>query len=111
MTVVPFFRPEIDESDIAAVVETLRSGWITTGPKVQEFEAAFARYVGAPHAVAVSSCTAALHLSMLAAGDDFVTILEGYPWMEREDILACLAYAQKVVGHERVEPFILEKSA
>src|SRR3989475_8773554 len=68
MTVVPFFRPEIDESDIAAVVETLRSGWITTGPRVQQFEAAFARYVGAPHAVAVSSCTAALHLALAALG-------------------------------------------
>ena len=50
-------------------------------------------------------------LSMLAAGDDAATILEGYPWMEREDILACLEYAQRIVGHERVEPFMLEKSA
>jgi len=66
--VVPFFRPEIDESDIAAVVETLRSGWITTGPKVQEFEATFARYVGARHAVALNSCTAALHLALAALG-------------------------------------------
>ena len=45
MTVVPFFRPEIDEDDIAAVVATLRSGWVTTGPKVQEFEIAFANVV------------------------------------------------------------------
>lgn len=43
-------------------------------------------------------------LSMLAAGDDMETILEGYPWLEREDILACLAYAHRLVGHERVEP-------
>ena len=50
-------------------------------------------------------------LSMLAAGDSFETILEGYPWMERKDILACLEYARRVVGHERVELFILEKSA
>lgn len=43
-------------------------------------------------------------LGMLAAGDSMETILEGYPWLEREDILACLAYARRVVGHERIEP-------
>lgn len=43
-------------------------------------------------------------LGMLAAGDDVNTLLEGYPWLEREDILACLAYAHRLVGHERVEP-------
>jgi uncharacterized protein (DUF433 family) len=43
-------------------------------------------------------------LGMLAAGDDMDTILEGYPWLEREDILACLEYAQKIVGNERMEP-------
>jgi uncharacterized protein (DUF433 family) len=43
-------------------------------------------------------------LGMLAAGDDVDTILEGYPWLEREDIQACLAYARRLVGHERVEP-------
>jgi len=46
-------------------------------------------------------------LGMLAVGDDFETILEGYPWLENEDILACLAYARKVVGHERIEPAIM----
>lgn len=45
-------------------------------------------------------------LGMLAAGDDFDTLLEGYPWLEREDLLACLAYACRVVGHERVEPLM-----
>lgn len=47
-------------------------------------------------------------LGMLAAGDSVETVLEGYPWLEREDILACLAYARKVVGHERVEPLVVE---
>ena len=42
-------------------------------------------------------------LAMLAAGDSVETLLEGYPWLEREDVLACLAYARRVVGHERVE--------
>jgi uncharacterized protein (DUF433 family) len=50
-------------------------------------------------------------LGMLASGDTFETILEGYPWLDREDILACLAFARRVVGHERVEPLILEKVA
>jgi len=68
MKSVPFFRPEIDDGDIAAVLDVLRSGWLTTGPRVKEFEATFARYVGAPHAVAVSSCTAALHLALAALG-------------------------------------------
>src|SRR5438128_11143663 len=68
MKSVPFFRPEIDDGDIAAVLDVLRSGWLTTGPRVKEFEAAFARYVGAAHAVAVSSCTAALHLALAALG-------------------------------------------
>lgn len=50
-------------------------------------------------------------LGMLAAGDDFDTLLEGYPWLEREDILACLAYAHRLVEHERVEPLIVSAAA
>lgn len=45
-------------------------------------------------------------LAMLAAGDSPETILEGYPWLERQDIQACLVYARRLVGHERVEPFL-----
>jgi dTDP-4-amino-4,6-dideoxygalactose transaminase len=63
-----FGSPSIEEADIAAVVEALRSGSIGTGPRTAEFEQAFAEYVGVRHAVAVSSGTAALHLSLLAAG-------------------------------------------
>lgn len=47
-------------------------------------------------------------LGMLAAGDTAETVLEGYPWLEREDIQACLVYARRLVGHERVEPLLLE---
>ena len=46
-------------------------------------------------------------LGMLAAGDDHETLLQGYPWLEPEDILACLAYARRVVGRERVEPLLV----
>jgi dTDP-4-amino-4,6-dideoxygalactose transaminase len=65
---LPFHVPEIGEEDISAVAETLRSGWITAGPKVKDFEARFARFTGAGHAVAVNSGTAALHLALEAAG-------------------------------------------
>src|SRR5215210_1645363 len=65
---VPFFRPELSEAEIAEVVDTLRSGWLTTGPRVKRFEEDLAAAVGAPHAVAVNSCTAALHLAVEALG-------------------------------------------
>ena len=75
--VVPFSPPAIGADEIAEVVKTLESGWLSTGPRVQRFEAAFARYVGASHAVALNSCTAGLHLSLLSAGigpgDEVVT--------------------------------------
>lgn len=67
-TVLPYGRQNIDDQDIAAVAEVLRSDWLTTGPKVPEFEAAFAEYVGAQYAVAVSNGTAALHAAMHALG-------------------------------------------
>lgn len=50
-------------------------------------------------------------LGMLAAGDTPETILEGYDWLEADDIQACLAYAHRLVGHERVEPFLIESAA
>ncbi len=65
---VPFFRPEIGEDEVQEVVSALRSGWLTTGPRVKRFEDEFAKSVGAPHAVAVNSCTAALHLAVEALG-------------------------------------------
>ncbi len=65
---LPYGRQSIDEDDIAAVVETLRSDWLTTGPKVGEFEEAFAAWVGARYAVSFSSGTAALHGAAFAAG-------------------------------------------
>jgi len=63
---IPYSRQSIDEEDIQAVVEVLRSDWLTTGPRVAEFEEVFAHYVGAKEAVAVSSGTAALHCAMYA---------------------------------------------
>jgi len=65
---LPFYVPDITEDEIQAVVETLRSGWLTTGAKARQFEEDFARYIGCPHAVAVNSGTAALHLALDAVG-------------------------------------------
>jgi len=67
---IPYGRQTLDDEDINAVVEVLRSDWLTTGPKVAEFEEAFSRYVGAKYAIAVSSGTAALHAAMFALGID-----------------------------------------
>jgi UDP-4-amino-4-deoxy-L-arabinose-oxoglutarate aminotransferase len=76
-TFLPFSLPGIDEKDINGVVEVLKSGWITTGPKCDAFEKAFAAYVGAPHACALTSATAGMHLVLLALhpkpGDEVIT--------------------------------------
>ena len=67
-SMIPYGRQSIGEDDIAAVAETLTSDWLTTGPKIQEFEAAVCRLAGAEYGVAVSSGTAALHAAMFAIG-------------------------------------------
>ena len=65
---VPVARPSFGAAEERAVVDVLRSGWVSQGPKVAEFERRFAHYVNAQHAIAVSSCTTALHLAMIASG-------------------------------------------
>jgi dTDP-4-amino-4,6-dideoxygalactose transaminase len=65
---IPLTRPYFDEEEIEELKEVLESGWVSQGPKTKEFEDAFAKYIGAKHAVAVTNCTAALHLSLLAIG-------------------------------------------
>ncbi|MGH7788201.1 MAG: DegT/DnrJ/EryC1/StrS family aminotransferase [Candidatus Binatia bacterium] len=65
---LPFHRPSVDQAEIDAVVDTLRSGWLTMGPKTRAFEEQFAEAVTAPHGVAVSSATAGLHLGLDALG-------------------------------------------
>jgi len=76
-SLLPYGRQSVDEADIQAVVDVLRSDWLTTGPKVGEFEEAFAAEVGAVHAVCFSSGTAALHAAAftagLKAGDEAIT--------------------------------------
>jgi dTDP-4-amino-4,6-dideoxygalactose transaminase len=74
---LPFAMPDIGEEEISAVVDCMRSGWLTTGPKAREFEAAFAAHLGAKHAVAVNSATAGLHLALealeIGPGDKVIT--------------------------------------
>src|SRR5215475_9527436 len=73
---IPFHVPEIGHAEIESVVETLRSGWLTTGSKVKRFEEEFSKYLGCSHAIAVNSGTAALHLALDAiridAGDEVI---------------------------------------
>jgi dTDP-4-amino-4,6-dideoxygalactose transaminase len=74
---IPFHRPSIGDEEIAEVVDTLRSGWLTTGPKTAQFERDFALYVQSPYALATNSCTAGLHLALAALdigpGDEVIT--------------------------------------
>jgi dTDP-4-amino-4,6-dideoxygalactose transaminase len=97
---LPFNRPDITEIEIAEVVDTLRSGWLTTGPKTRAFEAQFATYVGAQHAVAVNSCTAGLHIALAAAG-----IGPG-----DEVIVPTMTFAAtaNVVIHQRAQPVFVD---
>ncbi|HLF55376.1 MAG TPA: aminotransferase class I/II-fold pyridoxal phosphate-dependent enzyme [Thermoanaerobaculia bacterium] len=82
-TPLPFALPSIGVEEEAAVLETLRSGWLTAGPKTRRFEELFAERVGARHAVATNSCTAALHLALVALGvtrdDEVVTSPVTFP--------------------------------
>ena len=74
---LPFSPPSLTEAEVAEVVDTLRSNWITTGPKTKRFEQEMAAYLGAPAALALSSCTAALHLALvledIGPGDEVIT--------------------------------------
>jgi dTDP-4-amino-4,6-dideoxygalactose transaminase len=82
-TLLPFFRPELGKEEEEAVLAVLRSGWLTTGPVGERFEAAFRADVGVRHALAVSSCTAGLHLILHAAGvgpgDEVITSPMTFP--------------------------------
>ena len=79
---IPITKPLIGEEEVQAAAQALRSGWVSQGPRVAEFEESFAAYVGAPHACAVSNCTTALHLALLAVGvqpgDQVITVSHSF---------------------------------
>ncbi len=68
MPLIPFHKPHLGREEIEEVIDTLKSGWLTTGPKTKKFEVEFSEYIGLKHSVAVNSCTAALHLALEAVG-------------------------------------------
>ena len=80
--IVPVARPVIGDAEMRAIQRPLLSGWLTQGPEVLAFEREFAAFTGAPHACAVSNCTTALHLALLAAGvrrgDEVVTVSHSF---------------------------------
>jgi len=82
MQQIPVAKPVLDEREVEAVRRVVLSGWVTQGPEVAAFEKEFAAYVGAPHAVAVSNCTTALHLALLAVGvkadDEVITVSHSF---------------------------------
>ena len=95
-----FGSPLIGEEEIQEVVDTLRSGWIGTGPKTQRFEAAFAQYIGCQHAIALNSCTAGLELALVAAG-----IGEGDEVITTPMTFAATA---NVIVHQRAVPVLAD---
>src|SRR6185312_6931696 len=82
MQQIPVAKPILDEREVEAVRRVILSGWVTQGPEVAAFEREFATIVGAPHATAVSNCTTALHLALLAvgvgAGDEVITVSHSF---------------------------------
>ncbi|QRM57737.1 DegT/DnrJ/EryC1/StrS family aminotransferase [Sinorhizobium sp. BG8] len=79
---IPVAKPQLDEQEVEAVRRVVLSGWVTQGPEVAAFEAEFAEYVGAPYACAVSNCTTALHLALMAVGvgpgDEVITVSHSF---------------------------------
>jgi perosamine synthetase len=118
---IPYGRQHIDDDDIQAVVEVLHSTWLTTGPKVKEFEEAFARHTGTKHAVAVSNGTAALHAAMYALnigpGDEvivpaitFVATANAVVYQGATPVFADVDPENLLINTERIEEWITSKT-
>ena len=102
-TFLPFALPDVDGSELAEIQEVLESNWITTGPKTRQFEADFAAAVGARYAIAVSSCTAALHLALESIGirEGDVVLTSPYTFAATAEVIR---YFKAVPAFVDVEP-------
>jgi dTDP-4-amino-4,6-dideoxygalactose transaminase len=78
MLKIPFYKPSIGTEEIDEVVATLKSGWLTTGPKTKKFEREFADHLRHKHAIAVNSCTAALHLALAESQFSWRFLVQGW---------------------------------
>ncbi|WP_437216158.1 UDP-4-amino-4-deoxy-L-arabinose aminotransferase [Pectobacterium sp. LFLA-215] len=100
---LPFSRPNMGEEEIAAVAEVLRSGWITTGPKCQQLEQAFCQQVGCQQAIAVSSATGGMHVTLMALGiglgDEVIT--PSQTWVSTVNIITLLGAEPVMVDVDR----------
>ncbi|WP_260958548.1 UDP-4-amino-4-deoxy-L-arabinose aminotransferase [Pseudomonas citri] len=100
---LPFSRPSIGEEEVAAVEQVLRSGWITTGPKNQQLEEQFANFVGCRHAVALSSATGGMHITLLALGigpgDEVIT--PSQTWVSTANMICLLGATPVFVDVDR----------
>src|SRR5215813_9498498 len=118
---IPVMRPWLGNEEAEAAAEAVASGWVAQGPRVQEFEEAFAAAIGAPHAVAVSSCTAALHLAMIAAGigpgDEvivpslsFIATANAVRYVGAQPVFADVDLATQNLTPETVQPHLTDRT-
>jgi dTDP-4-amino-4,6-dideoxygalactose transaminase len=118
---IPVTRPWLGEEEAAAAAAALASGWVAQGPRVAEFEEAFAATFGAAHAVALSSCTAALHLALVAAGigpgDEvivpslsFIATANAVRYVGARPVFADVELATQNLGPESVEPHLTPRT-
>ncbi len=97
---LPFFLPTIEQEEIDEVVDALKSNWITTGPKTHEFEEMFREYIGCKHTIALNSCTAGLHLTLVAASIG-----------ERDEVITSpftFAATANVIVHQGAKPVFVD---
>ena len=118
---IPVMKPWLGEEEAAAAAAAVASGWIAQGPRVREFEEAFAAAIGVPHAVAVSSCTTALHLALIAAGigpgDDvivpslsFIATANAVRYVGAQPVFADVELATQNLTPETVEPHLSRRT-
>ena len=118
---IPFHRPSFDDRETRAVEAVLRSGWVTTGERSREFEEKFAAYVGAKHAVAMNSCTAALHVALaaegLGPGDEvittpytFIATVEAICYLGATPVLVDIEPATRNIDPGRIEDAITPRT-